>query len=91
MPAAPRTSPQESDHGPFAPPATISPYEGEDPCDDGTMKVGGRNVDFEKPRLVEAHQAGLKAGLQFTWPSTNNVIDMSSPEALSQITTSRLG
>lgn len=52
-------------------------YEGEDSYDDGTMKMGGRNVQFlENPRFVDAHQAGLNAGLEFKWPGTENVIDM---------------
>jgi O-methyltransferase len=41
------------------------------------MTALGRNMEFLKePRFVEAHQAGLNAGLQFTWPGTDNVIDM---------------
>lgn len=70
-------APHAGDYGPFAPPSSDSAYEGEDSYDDGTMKVGGRNVDFiTEPRFVEAHQAGLDAGLQFKWPGTENVIDM---------------
>lgn len=66
-----------ADYGPFAPPPEDSVYEGEDAYDDGTMKMGGRNVEFlEEPRFVEAHQAGLNAGLEFKWPGTDNVIDM---------------
>lgn len=68
---------EASPHGPFAAPNPDEVYEGEDSYDDGTMKMGGRNVDFlTDPRFVEANQAGLDAGLQFTWPGTGNVIDM---------------
>jgi O-methyltransferase len=74
---APAPPPESPDYGPFAPPSSESAYEGEDSYDDGTMKMGGRNVDFlTEPRFVEANQAGLNAGLQFTWPGTDNVIDM---------------
>jgi O-methyltransferase len=70
-------APELPDHAPFAPPSPDSVYEGEDSYDDGTMKMGGRNVDFlTEPRFVEANQAGLNAGMQFTWPGTDNVIDM---------------
>jgi O-methyltransferase len=75
--SAPSPATESPDYGPFAPPSSESAYEGEDSYDDGTMKMGGRNVDFlTDPRFVEANEAGLNAGLQFTWPGTDNVVDM---------------
>lgn len=66
-------------NGVLEPPSPVSgtPYLEKDYYDDGTMKVIGRNVGFlEDPRFIEAHRAGLETGLQFTWPGTDNVIDM---------------
>jgi O-methyltransferase len=69
----------ERPNGALEPPPPVSgtPYVGVDFYDDGVMKVIGRNVGFmEDPRFIEAHRAGLDAGLQFKWPGTENVIDM---------------
>lgn len=70
-------APESPGHGTIPPPPAEPAYVGEDYYDDGTMKLLGRNVDcLTDQRFVEAKHAASNAGLPFTWPETDNVIDM---------------